>query len=86
LFFVPLKKLKIEIMSINRNKSNLNHQDHPHTEGAQSNIPPKKETQRHTDNNSHAMNNMMNESPEQKAGPAHDQKDEGWVQKEERQP
>jgi hypothetical protein len=81
-------KTKTEIMSIDKRNADVNHQDHPHQEGAQNNIPPihHRDGQRRSDNNNHAMSSMKKESPEQKAGPAHGQKDEGWVQQEERQP
>lgn len=73
-------------MGTNTNRADINHQDHPHQEGQQNNIPARQGGQRQTDNNSHELSSMMNESPEQKAGADHDQKGEGPVQQEERQP
>ena len=75
-------------MNEKRENASVNHQTHPRQEGEQNNIPPihKADGQRRSDNHSQPMSNMMEESPEQKAGKAHGQKDEGWVQQEERQP
>jgi hypothetical protein len=75
-------------MSIDNKNADVNHQDHPHQEGAQNNTPAIHEFdgQRRSNNNNHPMSSMMNESEEQKAGQAHGQKDEGNVQQEERLP
>lgn len=66
----------------------MNQQDHPHHEGQQNNTTPQVQGtgQRVSENNSQQMSDMMNESEAQKGGRAHDQKDEGDVQQEERQP
>lgn len=66
----------------------MNQQDHPHREGQQNNTTPQVQGtgQRVSTNNSQQMSDMMNESEEQKAGPAHGQKDESGVQQDERQP
>ncbi|HEY0041804.1 MAG TPA: hypothetical protein VGB71_14125 [Flavisolibacter sp.] len=74
-------------MSTN-NKPSMNQQDHPHREGQQNNTTPQVQGtgQRVSTNNSQQMSDMMNESEEQKAGPAHGQKDESGVQQDERQP
>ncbi|HEX2606530.1 MAG TPA: hypothetical protein VHK91_04085 [Flavisolibacter sp.] len=61
-------------------KTSLNNQDHPHQEGTQNNRAPQSTGQ------SQSMNNMKQESEEQKAGRADGQKDESDVQQEERQP
>jgi hypothetical protein len=70
------------------NKPSMNSQDHPHREGQQNNTAPQGQGagQRATENNSQQMSDMLNESEEQKAGRAHDQKDESDVQQDERQP
>lgn len=75
-------------MDNNKQNANVNHQDHPHIEGAQNNTPPihHADGQRRSSNNNQPMSNMMNESEEQKAGKAHGQKDESQVQQNERQP
>lgn len=75
-------------MSIDRKNADVNHQDHPHQEGAQNNTPPIHEFdgQRGSTTQKKSMSNMMNESEEQKAGKAHGQKDESKVQQDERQP
>lgn len=75
-------------MNIDKTNESVNHQDHPHQEGAQNNIPPliQGNGQRNSDNHSQPMSNMMQESEEQKAGRAHGQKDESNVQQEERLP
>ncbi len=75
-------------MEERRENANVNHQDHPRSEGQQSNTPPIHEAdgQRRSGNRNQPMSNMLQESEEQKAGKAHGQKDEGWVQQDERQP
>jgi hypothetical protein len=75
-------------MSIDRKNADVNHQDHPHQEGQQSNTPPIHEFdgQRRSNTQKQSMSNMMNESEEQKAGRAHGQKDETDVQQDEKQP
>lgn len=75
-------------MSIDRKNADVNHQDHPHQEGAQNNTPPIHEFdgQRRSTTQKQSMSNMMNEFEEQKAGKAHGQKDESKVQQDERQP
>jgi hypothetical protein len=72
----------------NKQNANVNHQDHPHNEGAQSNTPPihHADGQRRSNNRNQPMSNMLNESDEQKAGKAHGQKDESQVQQNERLP
>ena len=52
-----------------RNKQeegSTNYQDEPHHEGEQQNIPP--QGQPRSTNNSHSMSDMLQDSPEQKAG------------------
>ena len=60
-------------MSIKENEA-ANKQDHGHQEGQQNNTPPvqqgKFQGQRHAENHSQPMSNMLNESEEQKAGRA----------------
>jgi hypothetical protein len=75
-------------MKENRQNANVNHQDHPHIEGQQSNTPPIHEAdgQRRSDNHKQPMSNMMQESEEQKAGRSHGQKDDSKVQQDERLP
>ena len=77
-------------MSMNKENTSANRQDHGHQEGNQNNTAPVQQGQfqgqRHAENHTQSMNNMMEESPEQKAGKAHGQEDEGWVQQDERQP
>jgi hypothetical protein len=75
-------------MGIDRKNADVNQQGHSHEEGQQNNTPPIHEFdgQRRSNTQKQSMSNMMNESEEQKAGPAHGQKDEGRVQQEERQP
>lgn len=65
-------------MSIDRKNADSNHQGHPHQEGQQSNMPPAHEAdgQRRRNTQTQSMSKMMNESDEQKAGPAHGQKDD----------
>ena len=48
-------------MNINRENASVNHQDHPRSEGQQSNTPPIHEAdgQRRSDNRSQPMSNMM---------------------------
>jgi hypothetical protein len=73
-------------MSDNRNVSG-NKQDHPHQEGNYNNtVSHDANGGAGRTNNSHAMNDMLQESEEQKAGRAHGQKDEGSVQQDERMP
>lgn len=66
----------------------MNQQDHPHREGQQNNTAPQGQGtgQRGSENNTQQMSDMLNESDEQRSGPAHGQPDEGDVQQEERQP
>ncbi|HWJ91740.1 MAG TPA: hypothetical protein VNR87_11550 [Flavisolibacter sp.] len=75
-------------MSIDKKNADVNHQDHPHQEGQQNNTPSVHEFdgQRRSATQTQSMSNMMNESEEQQAGPAHGQKDENRVQQEERLP
>lgn len=74
-------------MSTNNNATS-NRQEHLHQEGQMNNTAPHQEgnSQTGSNNNSHGMSEMMNESEEQKAGRAHGQKDESGVQQEQRQP
>ena len=67
-------------MDKNLENSTQNHQDGPHHEGPQNNIASG------SGNNTRGMSDMMNESPEQKAGKAHGQKDEKDVQQDQRLP
>ena len=57
-------------MEITKKGANINRQTSSHNEGQQSNTPPNVEGdgQRNTNNNSHAMSSMMQDSEEQKAG------------------
>lgn len=59
-------------MDNNRENRSVNHQDHGHHEGNENNTPPVQQGefqgQRHADNHNQPMNNMLNESEEQKAG------------------
>jgi hypothetical protein len=73
-------------MSIDKKNADVNHQDHAHQEGQQNNTPPIHEFdgQRRSDTQTQSMSNMMNESEEQKAGPAHGQKDDSDVRQQER--
>lgn len=75
-------------MSIDKKNASVNHQDHSRQEGQQNNTPPihHADGQRRSDNQNQPMSNMMNESEEQKAGQAHEQKNQGRVQDDERQP
>jgi hypothetical protein len=70
------------------NKPGANQQNHPHREGQMSNTTPQQQGtgQRVSENKSRGMSDMLNESQEQKAGRAHDQKDERDVQQDQRQP
>jgi hypothetical protein len=74
--------------SIDKKNADVNHQDHPHQEGAQNNTPPvhHADGQRRSDTQTQSMSNMMQESDEQRAGKAHGQRDESSVQQEERLP
>jgi hypothetical protein len=75
-------------MAIDKKNADVNHQDHPHQEGQQSNTPSIHDFdgQRRSDKQKQSMSNMMQESEEQKTGGAHEQKDERSVQEEEHQP
>lgn len=66
----------------------MNQQSHPHQEGQTMNTTPQQQGtgQRVSENKTQGMSDMMNESEEQKAGDAHEQKDESGVQQDERQP
>lgn len=57
-------------MEITKKNANVNRQTSSHNEGQQGNTPPSVEGdgQRNTNNNSHAMSSMMQDSEEQKAG------------------
>ncbi len=63
----------------NTKESTQNHQDGPHHEGPQNNVAS-------SSNVTSGMSEMMNESKEQKAGKAHEQKDEKDVQQGQRLP
>lgn len=71
-----------------QNNFSGNQQNYPHREGQMNNTTPQQSGtgQRVSENKSHAMDDMLNESEEQKAGRSHGQNDEGDVQQEERQP
>ena len=49
-----------------KEEGSTNYQDMPHNEGAQQNTPP--QGQPRSANNSHSMSDMLQPSPEQKAG------------------
>ena len=85
--FVPCQVNK-DIMNLDKKNSSVNQQDHAHQEGQQNNTPPIHDFdgQRRSNTQKQSMSNMMQESPEQKAGRAHEQKEEGQPQQEERQP
>lgn len=70
------------------NKPGANQQNHPHREGQMNNTTPQEQGtgQRVSENNSRGLGDMLNESEEQKAGRAHEQKDESGVQQDQRQP
>ena len=74
----------------NKENISVNHQDHPHQEGAQNNTPPvqqeKHQGQRHAENHNQPMSSMNQESAEQKQGASHGQKDKGDVQQGQRLP
>lgn len=71
-------------MRIKKEDTSINHQTFSRQEGQQNNIRP--DDQQLHDTNAQPMSNMKQESEEQKAGPAHGQKDDSWVQQDERQP
>lgn len=75
-------------MSIDKKNASVNHQNHPHQEGQQNNMPSIHEAdgQRRSNNNNQPMSNILNESEEQRAGKAHEQKEESNIQEDERQP
>ncbi|HEX2532568.1 MAG TPA: hypothetical protein VHK69_02465 [Chitinophagaceae bacterium] len=73
-------------MTDRNNKGGINYQDGGHHEGQQNNTVPQKLSRGMDDNVTSSMSEMLNESDEQKAGPAHGQKDESGVQQDERQP
>jgi hypothetical protein len=64
-------------MSTNKKNADTNYQDHPHQEGEQNNTPSGRQAEGSGKRNSQTqqMSSMKQESDEQKAGPAHDQKD-----------
>ena len=70
-----------------KQNASINHQAHRRQEGQQGNTPPIHEFdgQRRSDNHKQPMSNMMQESEEQKRGRAHEQKDDGSVQQQQRQ-
>jgi hypothetical protein len=74
-------------MIMSSNNVSGNKQDHPHREGAYGNTASNDANgQKGRTNNGQAMDDMMQESEEQKAGRAHGQKDEGQVKQDERMP
>jgi hypothetical protein len=78
-------KPKINIMS--QNHVSGNKQDHPHQEGNYNNTASQDANGRAgKTNNNQGMDDMLQESEEQKAGRAHGQKDEGSVKQGERLP
>jgi hypothetical protein len=79
---------KCLIMNEEKKDVSVNHQDHPRREGQSQNTTPidPEDGQRSSNNHNQPMTNMMNESEEQKAGNAHEQKDEEWVKRDQRQP
>ncbi len=56
----------IFMISEKKEAGSTNYQDSPHHEGTEQDIPP--QGQPHSTNNSHSMSDMMQDSPEQKAG------------------
>jgi hypothetical protein len=71
-------------MESRKKDTSVNHQHSSRDEGQQNNIRP--HDKQMNDTNAQPMSNMMQESEEQRAGNAHDQKDEREVQDEQRQP
>lgn len=72
------------VMDRNTEPTSVNQQDHPHNEGQQQNIAPAGQPNAH--NNSQSMNNMLQESDEQKASRPQGGKTEEDVQDEQRLP
>jgi hypothetical protein len=74
-------------MSIDKKNASVNHQDHPHQEGAQNNTPSIHEFdgQRRSNNMNQPMSNMKQESEEQKAARDQQGMKEEDVQQQERQ-